>query len=55
LVGNERKSSQRTIVKVPQRTDGDEVDNWHYNKRGNEAYEVERDILVAVYVSELGD
>ena len=35
-------------MEVPQGTDGDEVDNRHYNKRSNEAYEYEREVLIAV-------
>lgn len=41
-------------MEVPPGADGDEVDNRHYKKRGNEAYEYERDVLIGVKVVRLG-
>lgn len=41
-------------MEVPPGADGDEVDNRHYNKRRDEAYEDERDVLINVKVVRFG-
>lgn len=41
-------------MEVPPGADGDEVDDRHYKKRRNEAYEYERHVLIPVKVVRLG-
>jgi hypothetical protein len=46
--------SRQTIVEVPPGADGDEVDDRHYKKRSDEAYQVEREVLIDVKVVRFG-